>query len=34
MITTFMGEKTCPNAPDLVGLNKFYESKKKEVYGK
>lgn len=34
MITTFMGEKACPNAPDLVGLNKFYESKKKEVYGK
>ena len=26
MITTFMGEKICPNAPDLVGLNKFYES--------
>ena len=34
MITMFMGEKACPNAPDLTNLNKFYEAKKKEVYGK
>lgn len=33
MITTFMGKNSCPNAPDLKELNKFYEDKKKEVYG-
>lgn len=34
LITTFMGDKSCPNAPDLTGLRQFYEAKKKEVYGK
>lgn len=34
MITTFNNTGTTPNAPDLKELNKFYEEKKKEVYGK
>ena len=33
MITTFNQTGTCPNAPNLKELNKFYEEKKKEVYG-
>ena len=34
MITTFMPNVTCPNAPDLNDLNEFYKEQKKRVYGK
>ena len=33
MITTFNQTGKCPNAPNIKELNKFYEEKKKEVYG-